>query len=410
MKPDASHLVSRMVAAAALALMLALAAVGIARADGHQSSSDLRNQAEDARSKAAQARQQEEALAGDVAAQSQLIDGVEGDISGLRREVSELEGQLRHSKSLLRQLERELAEKTRTLARARREITTAQERLSQRVVDMYTSDEPDAIDVALGATSIDDLIEVLEVRSRVIDHDTSLVGEIRALRARVARERARTRTLREKRAAETASIEAHTNDRRSAMATLVARRDSLAELRSARERSLASVGVQRREWEAQADALEGESRRLASAIASAPPAALPSVGQHTATPATAPSSTGFIWPVQGTLVSPYGQRWGRLHSGIDIAAPAGTPIAASASGQVVYAGSMSGYGLIVLIQHAGGIATAYAHNSSISVSVGQSVTQGQTIAAVGCSGHCFGDHVHFEVRVGGSAVDPMGYL
>jgi murein DD-endopeptidase MepM/ murein hydrolase activator NlpD len=116
------------------------------------------------------------------------------------------------------------------------------------------------------------------------------------------------------------------------------------------------------------------------------------------------------WPVQGTIVSPYGQRWGRLHSGIDIAAPAGTPIAAAASGRVVYAGSMSGYGLIVVIQHAGGIATAYAHNSSNAVSVGQSVAQGQTIASVGCTGHCYGDHVHFEVRVGGSPVDPMGYL
>ena len=110
------------------------------------------------------------------------------------------------------------------------------------------------------------------------------------------------------------------------------------------------------------------------------------------------------------MTSPYGQRWGRLHSGIDIAAPAGTPVAASASGQVVYAGSMGGYGLLVVIQHAGGIATAYAHNSGLSVSVGQSVAQGQTIASVGCTGTCFGDHVHFEVRVGGSAVDPMGYL
>ena len=395
--------------AAVAVVVLALVAVGVAGATGHRSS-DLQQQAEDARSRAAQARQQEEALAGDIAAQSQLIDGVERDISGVQQELTQLESTLRRSQSLLRKLEAELAEKTRTLARARKEIGTAQRRLSQRVVEIYMSDEPDAISVVLGAKSIDDLIEILEVRSRVIEHDTRLVADIRALRARVTRERARTRTLTEKRAAETARIEAHTNDRRNAMATLVARRDSLADLRSARERSLASVGVERREWEAQANALEGESRRLASVIASPPPAA-PSSDRHTAIPSpAAPSSTGFIWPVQGTLVSPYGQRWGKLHSGLDIAAPAGTPIAASASGQVVYAGAMSGYGLIVVIQHGGGVATAYAHNSSISVSVGQSVAQGQTIAAVGCTGHCFGDHVHFEVRVGGSAVDPMGYL
>ncbi|HEU4691656.1 MAG TPA: peptidoglycan DD-metalloendopeptidase family protein [Vicinamibacterales bacterium] len=394
---------------AAAVIVIALALVGIAGATGHRSS-DLQQQAEDARGKAEQARQQEEALAGDIAAQSQLIDSVQEDIGGVQQELTQLEGELRRSRLLLRKLEEELAEKTRTLVRARKEIGTAQERLSERVVAIYTSNEPDAIAVALGAKSIDELIEILEVRSRVIEHDTSLVGDIRALRARVTRERARTRTLREKRAAETARIETRTNERRNAIATLVARRDALADLRSARERSLASVGVQRREWEAQANALEGESRRIASVIASPPPAP-PSVDEHTATPSpTAPSSTGFIWPVQGTLVSPYGQRWGKLHSGIDIAAPAGTPIAASASGQVVYAGSMSGYGLLVVIQHGGGIATAYAHNSSISVSVGQSVAQGQTIAAVGCTGHCFGDHVHFEVRVNGSTVDPMGYL
>lgn len=244
------------------------------------------------------------------------------------------------------------------------------------------------------------------MRSRVVEQDADLLQEITALRARVTHARAQTRMLRQKRVAETARIESHANDRRSALAMLVARRDPLTDLRSARQRSLASVLVQRREWEAQADALQAESARLSSIIAVAP---TPGSDQHVQTPATS-SSGGFIWPVRGTLVSPFGQRWGRLHSGIDIAAPAGTAIAASAAGQVVYAGSMSGYGLMVVIQHAGGIATAYAHNSSISVGVGQSVSQGQTIAAVGCTGHCFGDHGHFEVRAGGSPVDPMDYL
>ena len=243
------------------------------------------------------------------------------------------------------------------------------------------------------------------MRSRVLEQDAELVTEITALRTRVTRERDRAAKLRQKRATETARIKERTSERRDVMSGLVARRDSLSSMREARQRSLATVQVQRREWEAQADALEAASARVTSAIAASPPPATPD--EHVRTPASSPSS-GFIWPVRGTLVSPYGQRWGRLHSGIDIAAPAGTPIAASASGQVVYAGSMSGYGLIVVIQHAGGIATAYAHNSSIAVSVGQSVGQGQTIASVGCSGHCFGDHVHFEIRVGGGPGQPHG--
>ena len=398
-------------AVAAALLVLALAPVGIARADSHRSSHDLVHQADDARARAADAREQERALAGDVAAQSERIDLVESEIGGLRGELAQLEAQLDRSKSLLRRLEGELAEKTRTLVRARRQLAIAQKHLSERLVSLYTSEEPDTIAVALGATSLDELIDVIETQSRVVEQDAGLIRETEALRTRVTRERARTKRLKEARALETARIESRTDERRAALASLVARRDSLADLRSARQRSLASVQVERREWEAQADALAAESARLASIVAAAPPAVTPSSERQGAAPtASAVSGSGFVWPVRGTLVSPYGQRWGRLHSGIDIAASAGTPIVAAASGQVIYAGSMSGYGLIVIVQHAGGIATAYAHNSSVAVSVGQSVGQGQTIAAVGCTGHCFGNHVHFEVRVGGSPVDPMGYL
>lgn len=389
---------ARATGVAAVLLVLTLAAVGIAGAETQR--------AEEVRSKAAEARAQEQALAGDIAAQSERIDVVEGEIGGLGAELAQLEAELARSRSLLRRLQDEVAEKTRTLERARGQLAIAEERLSRRLVDLYTSGEPDVLAVALGTTSLDDLIDLLEARSRIVEQDAGLVEAIEELRARVTRERARTRVVEQRRAGETSRIESRTTERRTAMAALVAQRDSLAELRSARQRSLASVQVQRREWEAQADALEAESARLASIVSAAP--APPPPGTVPAVPST--SGSGFIWPVRGTLVSPFGQRWGRLHSGIDIAAPAGTPIAASSSGQVVYAGSMSGYGLIVVIQHAGGIATAYAHNSSIAVSVGQTVTQGQTIAAVGCTGRCFGDHVHFEVRVGGSPVDPMGYL
>ncbi len=138
----------------------------------------------------------------------------------------------------------------------------------------------------------------------------------------------------------------------------------------------------------------------ASEAASGAPAVTPS----------APSASGFIWPVAGAVTSGFGWRWGRMHEGIDIAAATGTPIGASASGTVIYAGWMSGYGNLVVVDHGGGVATAYAHMSSIAAGVGQGVSQGQTIGYVGCTGHCFGPHLHFEVRLNGSAVDPLGYL
>jgi murein DD-endopeptidase MepM/ murein hydrolase activator NlpD len=99
-----------------------------------------------------------------------------------------------------------------------------------------------------------------------------------------------------------------------------------------------------------------------------------------------------------------------MHEGIDIAVGTGTPVHAAAAGTVIYAGWMEGYGNLVVIDHGGGLSTAYGHNSSLASSVGQSVSAGQVIAYSGSTGHSTGPHVHFEVRVNGSPVDPLGYL
>ena len=122
-----------------------------------------------------------------------------------------------------------------------------------------------------------------------------------------------------------------------------------------------------------------------------------------------PSASGFIWPVSGPITSGFGWRWGRMHEGIDIGAACGTPIRAAASGTVVYAGWMDGYGNLTIIDHGGGMATAYGHQSAIYVG-GGSVSQGQTIGAVGSTGHSTGCHLHFEVRVNGTPVNPLNYL
>jgi murein DD-endopeptidase MepM/ murein hydrolase activator NlpD len=112
--------------------------------------------------------------------------------------------------------------------------------------------------------------------------------------------------------------------------------------------------------------------------------------------------------VSGPVVSGFGMRWGRMHQGIDIGAGYGTPVRAVANGSVIHAGWMGGYGNLVVIDHGGGLSSAYAHLSSIIA--GGGVSQGQVVGYVGCTGHCFGPHLHFEVRVNGSAVDPLGYL
>ncbi|MBT8142703.1 MAG: peptidoglycan DD-metalloendopeptidase family protein [Gammaproteobacteria bacterium] len=120
---------------------------------------------------------------------------------------------------------------------------------------------------------------------------------------------------------------------------------------------------------------------------------------------------GHIWPLQHVSVSsPYGPRKGRMHKGIDLRAPIGTPILATNHGKVVFSGVKGGYGNLVVVDHGYGVHTAYAHNSSNLVKKGQRVTRGQTIAKVGQTGKATGPHVHYEIRRNGKAVNPTRHM
>jgi murein DD-endopeptidase MepM/ murein hydrolase activator NlpD len=138
--------------------------------------------------------------------------------------------------------------------------------------------------------------------------------------------------------------------------------------------------------------------------------------QQTAPPTKSIPGTGtcgsatIARPVKGTQSSPFGMRWGRMHEGVDLAAPSGTPIRAAACGSVSFAGQQSGYGNIVCITHTSQFSTCYAHMSRFATSQGARVQQGQVIGYVGCTGNCTGPHLHFETRINGQAQDPSRYL
>jgi murein DD-endopeptidase MepM/ murein hydrolase activator NlpD len=125
---------------------------------------------------------------------------------------------------------------------------------------------------------------------------------------------------------------------------------------------------------------------------------------------TAAGSYRLRWPVQGEITSRFGQRQGKAHDGIDIAAPRGAEVRAAADGEVLYAQSRGGYGNLVLIRHAGGLITVYAHNERLLVRRGARVRAGQVIAKVGSSGAASGPHLHFEVRRGVRAENPLRHL
>jgi murein DD-endopeptidase MepM/ murein hydrolase activator NlpD len=121
-------------------------------------------------------------------------------------------------------------------------------------------------------------------------------------------------------------------------------------------------------------------------------------------------STQMLTPMPGfAITSGFGQRWGRLHAGVDIPAPTGTTISAARAGVVTSVAQDGGYGLATTVDH-GSYSTFYAHQSASFVHVGQHVARGQAIGAVGTTGSTTGAHLHFEVHVGGVAHDPMGWL
>jgi lipoprotein NlpD len=118
----------------------------------------------------------------------------------------------------------------------------------------------------------------------------------------------------------------------------------------------------------------------------------------------------FIWPISGDVNSRFGPRGDSFHDGIDIAAPHGTPIRAIEAGEVIYSDHLRGYGNMVIIRHAGGFVSVYAHNEKNLVREGQQVSRGETIARVGSTGRVTGPHLHFEIRRNNKAEDPLNYM
>ena len=117
-----------------------------------------------------------------------------------------------------------------------------------------------------------------------------------------------------------------------------------------------------------------------------------------------------VWPVEGRVLLRFGWLWGARHAGIDIRVPAGTPVHAADWGRVVLSGRLGGYGKLICVQHTQTLSTCYAHNSQLRAQEGESVDSGEVIARSGCTGRCYGDHLHFEVREDGRAVNPRDYL
>ncbi|HEY1356229.1 MAG TPA: peptidoglycan DD-metalloendopeptidase family protein [Solirubrobacterales bacterium] len=380
-------------AAAALIVLLASSAPASAR--------DLGSKLEEREAKLSHVRERAGVLTTTISRYRDRIERLTGEIAALRRREAEVKRRLDAKQAELDEAVAELdvAKKHLELVRAR--LDRALVTLRQRLVAIYETGTPDMLSVIVGANGYQELIDRTEYLERIHGMDEAVIDRVRQLRDQV---QATVRTLRSAKL----RIEA-------ARDSIAAERDALAGDRSAVQRRQSNLAAARREREKALARISDHEQRLEGSVAEIQAELALRSGAGPILPA-GPIRYGsghLIWPVDGPVVSPFGMRWGRMHEGIDIAVPEGTPIRAADAGTVVLLQSESesgGYGNFTCLDHGGGLQTCYAHQSTIAVSIGESVSQGQIIGYTGCTGHCFGPHLHFEVRVGGVPTDPLGYL
>jgi murein DD-endopeptidase MepM/ murein hydrolase activator NlpD len=349
--------------------------------------------------KIAAARQKEARLRAQISDVTASIRSLEAKVGDVSRKLSVLEQDLVLHERRLDKLDQLYAFETDRLHFLQRAYAKVLHQLNLRMIDIYETQDPTLAEVIIESDSFQDALNRIHYLDSIALQDKHIAASVRSARDAVHATRERTKTIRASVRSETMIVAIRTHQARETKDTLLASQHRLAGQRSRQKSELASTRKQEREWIAEANTLAAEDARIRGQLAAAQGAT-----------DTTPSSAGLIWPVNGPVVSPFGYRWGRLHAGIDIAVPYGTAIHAAAAGTVVLAGWVGGYGNYTCIDHGGGLATCYAHQSSFAVSSGAQVAQGQVIGYVGCTGHCFGPHLHFEVRINGTPVDPLGYL
>jgi murein DD-endopeptidase MepM/ murein hydrolase activator NlpD len=368
-----------------LALSGAVVVCACALTVGGASGQSLQQKLNTTQSKLSHVRSHAGVLTGRISHESAQLETLTAQVAALRNREAAVAAQLAQKQT-------ELNEAQARLDYLKARLHEAIQILEQRLVAIYESNEPDLITVLLQSHGFDDLLARTQYMETLQHQDNDIVSRVRGLRN---------------------EMQVTVNTVRAARNEIAARKHELDVTRAALEQRTTQLATARRKQHAtleevrkrQGD-LETDVNQISEQIAKQ---LAQSSGALPAGPIQ-PGGHGLIWPVNGPVVSGFGPRWGSFHEGIDIAVPTGTPIRAAASGSVEIAGVEGGYGNYTCVDHGGGLSSCYAHQERILVSVGQEVSQGQIIGITDCTGHCLGPHVHFEIRVNGQAVDPLGYL
>jgi murein DD-endopeptidase MepM/ murein hydrolase activator NlpD len=386
-----------------VALSLAAAALCLLLFAGGAPAEDLGSKLEAKQAKLDDVREKKGVLTSTISRYGDEIDRLTGEVATIRGREEAVRVRLDAKQRELDAAVAELDTAKDRLKALRARLKRALVALRDRLVAMYEAGSPDVLSVIVASGDVDDLAARAEYLDRLHGMDEAVVGRVRDLRNQVKRIVARLRGAKDRIEAARDVIAAEEQALVAARSALQSHQQELLAARAKRVAALEQIGENEEELEGDLSAIQGKIAAQLSATGAAPLPAGPIQG----------GSGMLIWPVSGAVVSGFGPRWGSMHEGIDIAVPEMTPIRAAASGTVVLLqseASSGGYGNFTCIDHGGGLSTCYAHQSSFAVAAGQSVSQGDIIGYSGCTGHCLGPHVHFEVRIYGSPTDPMGYL
>jgi murein DD-endopeptidase MepM/ murein hydrolase activator NlpD len=386
--------VALVAAVAALVVLLCGAAAAPAK--------DLESELDAKEAKLSKVHEREGVLTTTISRYRERIERLTDEVAALRVQEAQAQARLDAKQAELDGAVAELDVARKHLAVVRAHLKRALVSLRERLVAIYETGTPDILSVLVEAGGYDELVNRTEYLNRIHGLDEAVVTRVRDLRDQVKETVARLRSAKLR-------IE-------SARDAIAAEEQALASARSAVQQRQAQLVSVRRDREAALEKVNSVAGDLEGSVAEIQAELAATLGETASAPLPAGpiryGSGQLIWPVDGPVVSGFGMRWGQMHEGIDIAVPAGTPIRAAASGTIVLVQSEAesgGYGNFSCLDHGGGLQTCYAHQSSFAITSG-SVSQGDVIGYVGCTGHCFGDHLHFEVRINGAPTDPLGYL
>jgi murein DD-endopeptidase MepM/ murein hydrolase activator NlpD len=362
---------------------------------------EVRAKLKAARAKIASANKRKEKISDQIAALDKRLTAIEDELILLGGQITTVRTKLTVTQEKLDILQEQLRLKRLELRAAEEKLTYEQDNLEMRVVEVYKTSDLTYVDVVLASTSFEDLVSRTSVVHDLIGGNNDLVGDLEEARAVVEREKLAIAEREDAVQTAVADLQQQNDELVALRAAQAAQKAQSLATRKTKNGALASVRTDIAVLKRQEAQLLAESRQLTGIINGS----------------SGGGGTGdMVRPVSGPVTSPFGYRihpilhYRKLHTGVDFGVGYGSPIYAADSGTVIYATWMGGYGNVIMINHGGGISTLYAHQSSLAVGNGAHVTRGQTIGRVGSTGFSTGPHLHFEVRVNGNPVNPMGYI